>query len=314
MKCIGLDIDKSQKSPKEPKKPVFLMTTMLSNILLVSAAALLGSLSAVKADSEEFGLISIRSGSALQYASVLINTDNESDGYYPINVGSDSDMNWEYVITDEGHLVANDTYYWAIIPNSDGQYGATKDSSKAVNGFSIADGNLASSKDYSFEAVPDGSSWDLYSQNANGKNGNTASNLGLALACYTTNGFAADYTPGSSSNSSSSNSTSSAADNSTATTLATLATLDNSTATTLAPVDNSTAVPPAVITSVRSTSVSGSSTKIISSTTAVSHNSTANSTSSTTKGSSSSSSQKNGADSTKGSVSLLIMGLAGLFL
>ena len=255
---------------------------MLSNTLYLSAAALLASLAISKADSQEFGLISIRSGSVLQYASVVLNIDGATDGYYPVRVGGKSYD--DYVVDDEGRLVANGTYYWGLIPDTDGQYGATTDSANAITGFSIKDGNLASADGYAFVAVPDGTAWDLYSENAAGTNGNTNNNLGLALAAYTTSGFASDFDPSESSDSTTS-ATTSASETATASETTTVAPADNSTTTTAAYYNSTT-----VSTSATATSSAANITNTVTS--------------------------ENNAVAAfgKGSFSLMAMGLAGLFL
>lgn len=272
---------------------------MLSNKVVITSAALFAALQTVNADSQEFGILSIRSGSSLQYSTALIDTDSANGDYYPITIGSSSGQpTWEYVVDEQGHLVANGTYYWGIIPNSDGQYGATTDVSKAIKGFSISGGNLASSLGYYFDAVPNGSTWDLYSKNSDGTNGNTDNNLGLALAAYTSSGFASDYDPSSSSNDSVSNSSSSAAKNTT----------------TIAPSSshNSSSAAIATTSSAAVAAITTSSGAAVSSTTAkANHTST---TANKTSSAASTSSHKNGAEVTKGSLSLLAMGLAGLFL
>lgn len=273
---------------------------MLFNKVISASAALLATIKSIKADSQEFGILTIRSGSALQYSSALIDTASSIDGYYSISLGSSYNQPvWEYVVDDQGHLVANGTYYWGIIPDSDGQFGVTTDASKAINGFSIEDGNLASSVGYSFVAVPDGSSWALYSKNADGNNGNTNNNLFVALAAYTSSGFASDFTPSSTSNDSVANSTTSAISNTT----------------TLAPSSNSSTVAIATssIASSQNSTVATSSaaTTAIPSSVAAANQTSANKTASSTKASST---HKNGAEVVKGSLSLLAMGLAGLFL
>ncbi|KAL6928946.1 hypothetical protein ACO0SA_002280 [Hanseniaspora valbyensis] len=260
---------------------------MLSNTLYLSAAALLASLAISKADSQEFSLISIRSGSVLQYASVVLNVDGATDGYYPVRVGGKSYD--DYVVDDEGRLVANGTYYWGLIPDTDGQYGATTDSANAITGFSIKDGNLASADGYAFVAVPDGTAWDLYSENADGTNGNTNNNLGLALAAYTTSGFASDFDPSESSDSTTTATT-------TTSTSASETTTSAAETTTVAPADNSTSTTAAYY---NSTTVSTSATAT---------SSAANITNTVT-------SENNAvAAFGKGSFSLMAMGLAGLFL
>ena len=168
---------------KNQKNNISLAFNMISNKVVITSAALFVALQTVNADSQQFAIVSIDSGTSLQYSTALIDTDSANGDYYPISIGSSyGQPTWEYVVDEQGHLVANGTYYWGIIPNSDGQYGVTTDASKAIKGFSISDGNLASSLGYYFEAVPNGSAWDLYSKNSNGNNGNNNNNLGLALA------------------------------------------------------------------------------------------------------------------------------------
>ena len=295
---------------------------MLSNTLYLSSIALLASLAISKADSQEFGIISIRSGSALQYAGITLNIDGATDGYYPVRVGGRSYET--YVVDDEGRLVANSTYYWGLIPDTDGQYGATTDSANAITGFSIKDGNLASADGYAFVAVPDGTAWDLYSENAVGTNGNTNNNLGLALAAYTTSGFASDFEPSVSTDSSSSNTTSSETSSTYETT--TLAPSENTTTTISSATDSSssastsaTVVGTSSIVADFDSSSSVSTTANATQTTATSTaSSTATSSSNTTTNSTSSATttnSKNAANiNNKGSISLLAMGLVGLFL
>lgn len=280
---------------------------MLSNKVVITSAALLAALQNVKADSQEFSIVSIDSGTALQYSTALIDTDSATGDYFPITVGSAyGKPSWVYVVDDQGHLVANGTYYWGIIPNSEGQYGVTTDASKAVEGFSIVDGSIASAQGYSFTAVPDGSSWDLYSTNSDGNNGNTNNNLYLELAAFTSSGgYASDYEPSNSSNDSVGSSTSASKN---ATTLAPSSSYNSST--TVIPATSSAAVAAVNTSSVVATSTVASANQ----TSTANHTTSGNSTSSNSTKSSSTSSHKNGAEVTKGSLSLLAMGLAGLFL
>ena len=279
---------------------------MLSNKVVITSAALLAALQNVKADSQEFSIVSIDSGTALQYSTALIDTDSATGDYFPITVGSAyGKPSWVYVVDDQGHLVANGTYYWGIIPNSEGQYGVTTDASKAVKGFSIVDGSIASAQGYSFTAVPDGSSWDLYSTNSDGNNGNTNNNLYLELAAFTSSGYASDYEPSNSSNDSVGSSTSASKN---ATTLAPSSSYNSST--TVIPATSSAAVAAVNTSSVVATSTVASANQ----TSTANHTTSGNSTPSNSTKSSSTSSHKNGAEVTKGSLSLLAMGLAGLFL
>lgn len=85
----------------------------------------------VIADSEEFGLVSIRSGSDLQYLSVY--SDN---GTLKLGSGSGS---FEATITDDGKLKFDDDKYAVV--NEDGSFKEGSESD-AATGFSIKDGHL----------------------------------------------------------------------------------------------------------------------------------------------------------------------------
>mgnify|MGYP003361719788 FL=1 len=296
---------------------------MLTNTLYFSAAALLASLNIIKADSLEFSLLTVRSATVLQFSGVMLDTDNVNDGYFPVAAGGTSYD--KYVVDDEGRLVANSSYYWGLIPDTDGEYGATTDSSNAITGFSILDGYLQSSEGYSFIAVPDDTAWYLYSENALGNNSNTTDNLGVALLCSTTEGLSYSFEPSNSSNTTTTTTTSSS---DTATTSSsettTLAPYENTTTTySSAPYENTTTTYSSAPYENTTTTYS-SATSDITTTASIdtSGMTTAPETATdTTTATSSSSSAANSVTSEniaaafdKGSLSLIVMGLAGLFL
>lgn len=149
----------------------------------------------VKADSPAFEIMTLRSASALHFAEILVDLSDDEDNYYPLTVGRSVNNTLVYYIDDQGHLITNDTYYWAIIPDSEGRYALTANKSQALEGFYISQGMLGLSKGYLFEGVPDGTSWDFYSQNATGNNGNSVYNLEVGLLAHDSQGFAPDYFP-----------------------------------------------------------------------------------------------------------------------
>lgn len=169
---------------------------MRSNLLLLPLAALLACLVfPAKADSGNFELMTLRSGSALHFAEILADLNNSEGSYYPLTVGRTLNDTLVYNIDETGHLIANSSLYWTIIPDSEGRYALTANKSQALDGFYIYQGILSLSKNYIFEAVPDGTYWDLYSQNSTGNNGNTVYNLQVSLLAHDSQGFAPDFFP-----------------------------------------------------------------------------------------------------------------------
>ncbi|XBW37091.1 hypothetical protein QEN19_002671 [Hanseniaspora menglaensis] len=168
---------------------------MRSTYVSAVIACCLGLFSFIEANSESFGILTLHSGTLLQYADVIIDTSVEEDGYFPITVGTSTSASWVYQIDDSGHLIANESYYWSIIDNNEGKYALTTDISEALEGFYIEEGVLSLSGDYIFMAVPDGRAWDLYSTNSTGKNGNSVYNLQVWLLAHDSEGFAPNFTP-----------------------------------------------------------------------------------------------------------------------
>ncbi|KAL6928947.1 hypothetical protein ACO0SA_002281 [Hanseniaspora valbyensis] len=288
---------------------------MLSNTFFLSAAAMLALLNIIKADSLEFSLLTVRSATVLQFSGVMLDTDNATDGYYPVAAGGTSYD--KYVVDDEGRLVANSSYYWGLIPDTDGQYGATTDSANAITGFSILDGYLQSSKGYAFIAVPDETAWYLYSENALGDNSNTTDNLGVALLCSTTEGLSYSFEPSSSSNSTTTTTTSSSETTTLApyentTTTYSSAPYENTTTTySSAPYENTTTTyssDTSDITTTASIETSGMTTAPETAT------ETATTSSSSSSATNTVTSENIAASFDRGSLSLIVMGLAGLFL
>ncbi|CAI4044678.1 Cwp1p SKDI_11G1190 [Saccharomyces kudriavzevii IFO 1802] len=106
------------------------------------------------ADSEEFGLVSIRSGSDLQYLSVY-----SDDGTLKLGSGSSSSSSsssFGATITDDGKLKFDDGKY-AVVDND----GSLKEGSEsdAATGFSIKDGHLNYKSSDGFYAIKKDSSY-----------------------------------------------------------------------------------------------------------------------------------------------------------
>lgn len=153
------------------------------------------------ADSESFGLISLRSASAVHLSSV-----GPSDGVVVVGYQGNS---ISAVVTDEGYLKFSDGSYIAV--TSEGQYTVTTDSSKATSGWSLNDGYLKINNAQSYVAVPVSGTYDLYNQ------GSASEDIGISIGAFTSGGSrAADFTPSGSNSDSNSDSNS----NSTVTTVA----------------------------------------------------------------------------------------------
>ncbi|CAI4046089.1 hypothetical protein SUVZ_11G1210 [Saccharomyces uvarum] len=112
------------------------------------SVALLALAKMVVADSEEFGLLSIRSGSDLQYLSVY--SDN---GTLKLGSGSNS---LGATVTDDGKLKFDDGKYAVV--NDDGSFKEGSESD-AATGFSIKDTHLNFKTSSGFYAVKDDSSY-----------------------------------------------------------------------------------------------------------------------------------------------------------
>ncbi|QEU61967.1 Cwp1 [Kluyveromyces lactis] len=114
----------------------------------VFSVALLSLAKLIVADSEQFGLVTIRSGSALQYAGVY----NKDGALY---FGSGDSLSG--VITDDGKLKFTDNTYAVV--GDDGYLTASSDESTASTGFSIKSGYLAYADKNGFYGVLEDSSY-----------------------------------------------------------------------------------------------------------------------------------------------------------
>ncbi|CAH02210.1 Cwp1p [Kluyveromyces lactis] len=112
------------------------------------SVALLSFAKLIVADSEQFGLVTIRSGSALQYAGVY-----SKDG--ALYFGSGDSLSG--VITDDGKLKFTDNTYAVV--GDDGYLTASSDESTASTGFSIKSGYLAYADKNGFYGVLEDSSY-----------------------------------------------------------------------------------------------------------------------------------------------------------
>lgn len=112
------------------------------------SVALLALAKMVVADSEEFGLLSIRSGSDLQYLSVY--SDNGT-----LKLGSGSNF-ISATVTDDGKLKFDDGKYAVV--NDDGSFKEGSESD-AATGFSVKDTNLSYKASFGFYAIKEDSSY-----------------------------------------------------------------------------------------------------------------------------------------------------------
>ncbi|QLQ80663.1 hypothetical protein HG537_0E00160 [Torulaspora globosa] len=131
------------------------------------------------ADSESFGLLSIRSGSNLQYASVYVNEGK-------LYVGSGSELS--AVVTDAGKLKFNNDSSTFAVVGSDGTVieGSEADASDK---FSIRNGHLIFNNIDGFYAIPEGASYLFSTQNAENA-------VGIAIRATAPNGQTVpDFSP-----------------------------------------------------------------------------------------------------------------------
>lgn len=143
----------------------------------------------IVADSETFGLLTIRSGSDLQYASVYSN-----DGKLMLGSSSDS---LSGTVTDAGKLKLSDDTYAVV--DSDGSL-IEGSESDASSGFSIEDGYLAYNNVDGFQAIQNGSSYVFSTSSVDGS-------TGVAIKAVSSGGSSVpDFSPSSTSESSSSTS------------------------------------------------------------------------------------------------------------
>lgn len=141
----------------------------------------------IVADSVTFGLLTIRSGSNLQYASVYSNGGK-------LMLGSSSDS-LSGMITDAGKLKLSDDTYAVVDTDGSLIEGPESDGS---SGFSIEDGNLAYNNIDGFQAIQNGSSYVFSTSSANGS-------TGVVIKAISNGGSSVpDFSPSSTSESSSS--------------------------------------------------------------------------------------------------------------
>lgn len=239
----------------------------------ILSAGLLSFAKLIAADSEEFYLLTIRSGSVLQYASVV----NEDGTLY---FGSGTTL--QGVITDAGLLkTVNDTF---ISVETDGSL-SVGDESSATSGFSIVNGYLSYDGSDGFYGVPQGSEYLVSVVSSD-------SALGVGISARSSSGSVVpDFSGSSSSSSSGSNITSIVSTGSSS--LANTTSIEPSTA------FSSSTVTKAPITNSTSTVFSSSETTVLSTLTTctgASCNTTSTSNSTSNSTSSSTSSSANGAD------------------
>ncbi|BAP72331.1 cell wall protein CWP1 [Kluyveromyces marxianus] len=150
--------------------------------------ALLSLAKFIAADSESFGLVSLRSGSPLQFSGVYA-----KDGALYLG----SNQNFSGVVTDDGKLKFSDNSY--AVAGDDGYLTTTTDASKATTGFAVKNGYLQLNNSEAFYGVQSGSDYKV-AVKSEGSNSQSVS-----LSARSTNGQTVpDFTPGSSGSSSSS--------------------------------------------------------------------------------------------------------------
>ncbi|CCD26388.1 uncharacterized protein NDAI_0H02140 [Naumovozyma dairenensis CBS 421] len=148
----------------------------------------------VIADSASFGMVVIRSGSSLQYASVYA-----KDG--KLAIGQESGNTFSGVVTDAGKLKLSDNKY--AIEQTDGSFNEGSEE-EGSTGFSVSSGYL-SYKSSAFYAVGSGSDYTLSIKEASGS-------TPIALSARSADGSVVpDFEPSGSSSSEASKSTSAAA-------------------------------------------------------------------------------------------------------
>ncbi|KAL6947144.1 hypothetical protein ACO0QE_002016 [Hanseniaspora vineae] len=161
----------------------------------IALTSLMTFFSTCLADSESFGLISLRSTTPVHLSSV-----GPSDGVVVVGYQGNS---ISAVVTDEGYLKFSDGSY--VVVTSDGQYTVTTDSSKATSGWSLNDGYLKINNAQSYVAVPVSNTYELYNK------GSASGDISISIGAFTSGGSrAADFTPSGSntdSNNSNTNST-----------------------------------------------------------------------------------------------------------
>ncbi|CAG60722.1 uncharacterized protein GVI51_J01375 [Nakaseomyces glabratus] len=145
----------------------------------------------VMADSQQFGIISIASGSDLQYASAFFDSNNLVVGHQPNN-------QFALVVTDDGKLKSTSGNQFIAVDANSGNLKEVSDSNSASVGFSIKNGHLLYLNSESFYAVPgasSGATWSLSTKNTNSAQGAAASPVVLRTQSTTGTDVVADFTP-----------------------------------------------------------------------------------------------------------------------
>lgn len=150
------------------------------------AAALLSLAQVILANSEEFGVMSIHSGSPVQMLFLKENGDK-------LEFGTGSSLTAS--ITDEGKLKFTDGKY--AVAQEDGTF-KTGSSSEGSGKFAITDGHVTFNGESKFFAIPDGDSYSLSTKSGNGAidiaiSARSAS-TGTAISSYTPSGASAATT------------------------------------------------------------------------------------------------------------------------
>lgn len=161
--CFSVALLNSLPSFRYLKYIIKMKFTSAFSIALLSLAKL------ALADSETFGLLTIKSGSNLQYASVFL-----QDG--KLHFGSETTLSG--VITDDGKLKFADGTFAIINKDSTISVG---DESQGSAGFSIESGYLAHEGTNGFYALQDGSSYLVTVESGNGA-------TGVGISARSTNG------------------------------------------------------------------------------------------------------------------------------
>lgn len=165
--------------------------------------ALLGLAQRVLADSESFGMVSIRSGSALQYASVYA-----KDGQ--LVLGSNQDK-FTATVTDAGKLKLSDNTYAVVQDDGSIKEGSESEGSAT---FAIANGHLTYGGVDGFYGIPASGYYTLSTKQ-------TGDSTGIAIRAFSATSQTGEVVPDFSGSASEGSASSSAAPEHTTTTLAT---------------------------------------------------------------------------------------------
>ena len=154
----------------------------------ITASALLAFVQYTLANSAEFGLISIRSGSQVHMLGAFLDTTDETFYIGSTYMAPSTETLLEGVVTDAGLLRLKDGSYAYFSNNA---MMDTKDLSKAVKGFSIKNGHLAFDDSESFYVTPANSNYKI-------NYGSTQASDAIYIALRTTDSsgqMISDFTP-----------------------------------------------------------------------------------------------------------------------